>query len=151
LVNLLLIDISIIISLLCGCIILNIILIKTDKLKKKEKAFLSALTIAVSIFMATNLYMHYEQTILHAMNHTLFKVAYITGLVIVVQGFDFKTLTAVLNSIEFGFFDQLNYIPKKVIVSSAEKLRKIQSGNLNLNMFMVLSFFILCLVMVFIL
>jgi hypothetical protein len=157
--------------------IINLALMKTERLKKKEKLKISFFSILIIASTAGSLYSHYSPESLHLMNHTLFKTAYILGLLILVQGdflrvllplhsllevgfFDrlnyfftkivLATIRSLYDFVEVGFFDQLNYTFSKIVVRTSELIRKIQTGNLNLNMSIVLIFFLLGLIFVFV-
>ena len=141
------------------------------------KAIISLFTLSVIASTAPDLYSHYASEPLYVMNHTLFKTAIILGTMILVQEKILAVLIPLYNAVEVRVFDQLNYLPSKLILAGAkslynavevrvfdqlnyllaritittsETLRRTQTGNLNRNMFMILIFFLLCLIILII-
>ena len=130
--------------------IINAMLIKTKRLKMTGKAIISLFTLSVIASTAPDLYSHYASEPLYVMNHTLFKTAIILGTMILVQEKILAVLIPLYNAVEVRVFDQLNYLLARITITTSETLRRTQTGNLNRNMFMILIFFLLCLIILII-
>ena len=92
------------------------------------------------------LYSHYTFEPLHVINHTLFKTSYVLTMLILVQENARLLLGAtkcLYNVVELNLFDNLNYSLSRIASKTAKIVQRIQTGNLNINMLMVLGFFIL--------
>jgi len=166
-------DTWLIVAVLITCNIVNVMLMKERRFKKRGKVVISLLSTSIIGSTAASLYSHYALEPLHIMNHTLFKTAYIFSMLILVQGNILTVLSPLYNLIEVNVFDQLNYfLPKiglagakslynlievnvfdqlnylfaRITIKTAKIVRRIQTGKLNLNMLMILVFFLLCLI-----
>jgi len=152
--------------------LVNIILMMTKRLSKRVKSIIGLSSTSIIASTAANLYSHYAPEPLHIMNHTLFKTAYILSMLILVQTDILRAFSSLFNAVEVRIFDQLNYILTKISLAIAKSLynavevhifdqlnyafarititaskiwRRVQTGNLNLNMLLILAFFLLCL------
>ena len=140
------VDTWLIAVVLITCNIINVMLMKDRRLQKKRKVVISFFSAAIIGSTAANLYAHYALEPLHIMNHTLFKTAYIFGMLILVKGNILPVLSPLYNLVEVNVFDQLNYLIARITIKTSKIVRRVQTGNLNLNMLMILVFFLLCLI-----
>ena len=126
--------------------IINVSLLRTRGLQKERKAIISLFSTSIVAFTSVNLYSHYSFEPLSIINHTLFKTTYILSMLVIVQGNILTILSPLYQIVEVNVFDQLNYLLARISIKTSNMLKRIQTGNLNINMLMVFAFFLLCLV-----
>jgi hypothetical protein len=155
--------------------ITSLVLMKTEISNRKTKIVISFLSLTIIALTSGNLYSHYSPESLHFVNHTFFKTAYILGLLILIKEDSIRIIHPLYNLLEVGFFDRFNYLFSRIglagaksvssfievgffdrfnylfsniIVTISSILRRIQTGNLNINMAFILIFFLLGLIFI---
>jgi hypothetical protein len=129
--------------------IVNVIVMKPGWLTKIGKAIIGLISTSIMASTITYLYSHYSFDSLHVMNHTFFKTGYVLTALILVSGnfkFLFEASKNLHYKVETNIFDQIQYSIPRIITRIAKKFQKIQTGNLNNNMLIVLIFFPLLLI-----
>jgi len=120
-----------------------------EKDRRRRVAVISGLTcVGIAVLVAPNILSEYSLDPEHLLSHSMYKALIVLCAILLIRGKNPAKNPGILDrlkTLDLSTFDAFQYALARKILSLANSIRKIHTGNLNLNMLGFLVGFIMCL------
>ncbi len=124
-----------------------------EKNWRRRAAAVSGLTcVGIAVLIAPNIFLEHSLDPDHLLSHSMYKALILLCAILLIRGTNPGTnpgknpgILDRLKTLDLNTFDAFQYVLARKIQSLANGIRKIHTGNLNLNMLGFLVGFIICL------
>jgi len=121
----------------------------SEKDRRRRVAVISGLTcVGIAVLVAPNIFSEYSLDPEHLLSHSMYKALIVLCAILLIRGKNPAKNPGILGrlkNLDLSTFDAFQYALARKILSLANSVRKIHTGNLNLNMLGFLVGFIICL------